>query len=143
MVEIDLTTDIPQNRQVVLSLPESVPPGKARIRVRVEPEPVTVYEVDLSGPPFYLPSPPTDARLKGDFEAFVGQWPDLEREFAEQFVAFRHGSMVARGESAEGVLREVRERFGDDPIYICQVKKRPWPGPRSGIIRVLDKGACP
>ncbi len=90
MLELEL--DIPENRELRVTLPPDAPTG--RVRVTLSP----------LGPPA---APPTHPKLAREHDTFVAMLPALLATHRGRFVAVHDGRVIADGDSSVAVLTAV------------------------------------
>ncbi len=88
---IELEADIPESREIRLTLPPDTPTGRVR---------VTVSAVS---PPDHT-TRPTHPKLAREHDAFRSLLPDLLRDSTGKHVAIHDGQVIAFGDSAVAVL---------------------------------------
>jgi len=96
---VELEIDVPESRQVTLTLPPDTPVGKAKVSVSVGPPPE---------PTPFVPCEPFWQEL----EAFNRMLPELLNTHRGQFVAIFQGSVIGSGPNKLAVAREAYERYG-------------------------------
>lgn len=86
---IELEADIPESREIRLTLPPDTPTGRVR---------VTVSAVTPAA------TPPTHPKLAREHDAFRAMLPGLLRDHPGKHVAIHDGRVIAVGDSAVAVL---------------------------------------
>ncbi len=146
MIRFKTTADVPENRQVVVTLPSDVSPGPVELVVEVRTEPEQVFEVKLD--PDYLrqfrPDRPSDPKLAREFDAFQQMLPELLSTSTQRgaYVAIHDGQVVAEGTDKLTVIQKAYRQFGHQPILVQLVAEEqpvvripsvfhPRSGPRS------------
>jgi hypothetical protein len=128
MDEFNVTVDVPENRQVVLTLPPDVPTGPRTLRVRVtSPIEEPPIEVKLDPRPPSPRSPATESPLRGEIEAFDRLLPELLKTHAGQYVAVYQGRVIAAGPDQLEVVKRSHAKFGRVPILVRLVTDQPPP----------------
>src|SRR5882672_6616877 len=99
VIRFTVTTDVPESRQVTVTLPPDVPAGPVQLTVEVRNEPVVVQEQTID--PEILKKArhdrPRDPKLAREFDAFEGLLPELLPTHRGQYVAVHNGQVVASG----------------------------------------------
>ena len=103
MVPLHLETDVPESREVSLTLPPGVPPGRVRLTVEVEP---------------------TGPDSVAEYEAFQRYLPRLQTVDGK-FVAVYRGVVWAVEDRYEDARQVIEKRFGAVPAYIGWVPPAP------------------
>ncbi len=126
MIRFTVSTDVPENRQVVVTLPPEVPTGPTELVVEVRSEPDRVYEVKLD--PELLKQArsdrPSDLKLAREFDAFERLLPELLKTCRGQYVAIHEGRVVATGTEKLEVAHEAYRQFGRQPILVRLVAEQ-------------------
>jgi hypothetical protein len=140
-----LTAEIPENRQVVLTLPPDVPTGRADFVVSIESsgqatEPMPAPDVDPSLVRTAFPVRPTHPVLAREYDAFQALLPELLKSYRGQYVAVHDGKVVAHGPDQAEVAIQAYQRCGYQAIYVTMVTDKPQPVPRSGLLREVPVG---
>lgn len=119
MVPFHLEADVPESREVTLTLPLGVPPGRVRLTL----------EVEQTGPDSVA-----------EYEAFQRYLPRLLTGTGK-FVAVYRGVVWAVEDRYEDARQVIEKRFGAVPAYIGWVP----PGPHmfsSGQVVVTSEQFC-
>jgi hypothetical protein len=123
MTTVEIEADVPESRQVTITLPPGVPSGRVRLTVTVAdpgPAPVTYYR-------------PTDPAVAAQFDAFLRMLPGLRTSHGGHYVAVSGGAVVASGLYLDGVDKLARQAVGPDAaVYHGWVEPSGWTGFRSG-----------
>ena len=142
MVVMRIETDVPESRQVTLTLPADVPVGRAEL----------VVSVDSAGDAFKMavdstvvrkayPPRPEHPKLASEYDAFQRKLPELLPSLRGQFVAIHDGQVVTSGPDMMDVALRAYDRCGYQAIYVAEVTDQPQPIPRSGLVREVPKRA--
>ena len=126
------TVDVPESRQVTLTLPAEVPVGEAELEVTVRDagrEPSHVLDVVLppDDRPKAFPPRPTHLKLAAEYDAFVRMLPDLLAEHPGKYVAVHDGRVVAVGDSESGVRTAARQTHPGVLVLVRRVTDQPEP----------------
>jgi hypothetical protein len=116
MVEAHIEADVPESRQVTITLPPEAPTGRVWLTIQVEP--------DGSG-------------VAADEEAFRRYLPQLQTRTGK-YAGIYQRVVWAVGDSREEVERQMRERFGAVPVFVGWVP--PAEVARSGVVTVHEAG---
>ncbi len=106
---LELEIDVPESRQVTLTLPPEVPVGKATVSVGPPPTPTP-----------FVPIFP----LAREVEAFDRMLPELLKTHHGQYVAVYQGGVVGVGAEKLAVAREAYEKFGPVDVLVRLVVER-------------------
>jgi hypothetical protein len=132
MTTVEVEADVPESRQVTITLPPGVPTGRVKLTVTVaDPEPslVTYHR-------------PEDPAVAAEFDAFMRMLPGLRATHGGHHVAVSGGSVVASGVFLNEVDRMAKQAVGfNAPIYHGWVEPVGWTGFRSGQLIVLGEGS--
>lgn len=138
MIELTLTADVPESRQITVTLPPEVPTGRVDLTVKVEPR---LPETPGTAPP--LPesiiktSPPKFLRER---EAFYRLLPELLKTHRGQYVAIHEGEVIESGPDLMEVVTRAYTRVGYVPLYADLVAEHPLPPVRITHFRVVQPG---
>lgn len=128
---IQVEAEVPESRQVTVTLPPDVPPGRVWITVTA----------DGPGAGCIPPYRPDNPGRIPEYQAFQRMLPDLVRTYLGKYVAVYQGRVVASGDRPATVEQDVRAEYGDVPAYIGVVFPPAAPGVvYSGVIRVVEDG---
>jgi len=144
MTTIRVRANVPESRQVTLTLPPEVPPGEHDIEVTVQNtggEP-PVFEVHLppDSRPKAFPPRPSDPVLAAEYDAFERMLPELMKRYAGRYVALRDGSVVAVGDTEIDALTLANEHHPGVLALVRLVTDQPQPVPRIGSPRLVSRG---
>lgn len=143
MTTIRVRTQVPESRQVTLTLPAEVPPGEHEIEVTVksagEEPPVVEVVLPDAGRPRAFPPRPTDPELAEEYDAFERMLPELMKRHAGKYVAIRGGVVVAVGDTKIDAATAADKRQPGVPVYTRLVTDRPEPLPRLGSPREVRR----
>lgn len=131
MTTVEVDADVPESRQVTITLPPGVPTGRVRLTVTVAaPDPLPLP-----------PSRPDNPALIPEHDAFCRMLPELLDQYLNRYVAVYQGRVVASANSWDAVEQQVRAAHGDVPAYIGVVRRPAPPGVvHSGVFRIIDAG---
>jgi hypothetical protein len=119
-VLIELEADIPESREIRLTLPPDTPTGRVRVTVSAVAPPA---------------APPTHPKLAREHDAFRAMLPDLMRDHPGRHVAIHNGEVIAVGDSTVAVLTAAeRTHPGAFPL-VRLVSDQPRPPERLPSIR--------
>jgi hypothetical protein len=109
MTTVELEADVPDSRQVTITLPPGVPTGRVRLVVLVgDPAPVPA-------------SGPDDPAVRAERHVFEAYLPRLRVTSPGRYVAVRFGMVLAVGFTAAEVESHVRAIHGPGPLYVGYV----------------------
>lgn len=91
---LELELDIPDSRELRVTLPPDAPTG--RVRVTVEPVPTATRPA--------LPPRPLHPKLAREYDAFVALLPQLLTTHRGRYVAVHDGAVIADADSSVAVL---------------------------------------
>jgi hypothetical protein len=132
MGPIQFEADVPESREVTLTLPPGVPTGRVWFTLAVltsEPDGVPPYR-------------PDDPALVPEYQAFRRMLPELVRTHDGKYVAVSAGRVVASGTRPDVVEQQARSACGGAAVYIGFVAPPPPPGiVHSGVVRVVHDGS--
>lgn len=115
VVLIELETDIPESRELRVTLPPDAPTGRVR---------VTVSAVPSSA----VPPQPSHPKLAREHDAYSALLPELLREHPGRYVAIHDGQVIGVGESAVAVLTAAeRSHPGAFPLVRLVTERPPSP----------------
>jgi hypothetical protein len=137
---LHVTTDVKEDRRVVIELPPDVPLGPAELTVTVgRPQPSRVVTLPTALPPTLkaFPIRPSNPDLAREFDAFQRLLPQLLRSHRGQYAAVFKGQLVGTGPDKGELAQEVYRRHGSVPIYIDLITDEPQPIPRIPSARVV------
>jgi uncharacterized protein DUF5678 len=128
MIELEIPINVPENRQVTLTLPPEVPTGPTKLHV-------SVGEWAVDAIPLEFPPRPTHPDLAREYDAFRAMLPELLKNHRGQYVAIHNGKVVANGASEVGTLNAASKSCGSPWSYVGLVTDEPQPlerirGPR-------------
>ena len=66
-----------------------------------------------------------EKKLETEQQAYEQMYPKLKKKYLGQFVAIHNKKLVDTGQDFEGLFLRVQNRFGDMPVFICQVTELP------------------
>jgi hypothetical protein len=138
---IRLKASVPENRQITLTLPSSVPVGEAELEIVIR-EAVSIPEIALSvtiDRPKAYPPRPTNPILAPEYDAFEGMLPDLLKEHTGKYVAIRDAKVVATGDTEIDVLTAAHQQLPGRPVYVRLVTDQPQPLSRIGSPRMISR----
>jgi hypothetical protein len=123
-MKVQITADVPDSRQVTITLPPEVPTGKAVFEVST-PE-SEVYHVVMTGPrTTRVTSKPWRVRFAPEhlrnLEAFLRLLPELLQTQLGRYVAIRDGQLVETGATLKEVALRAMQRFGPGLMYFDRV----------------------
>lgn len=125
MNEIRVEAEVPESRQLTLTLPLEVPVGRVQIVLSPVGEAPAIK---------YLR--PTDPAEANEFDSFVQLVPELRRTHGGHFVAVRAGRVIASGLYLDPVTKLAKAAVGTESFY-CG-----WIEPLAGyIFRMGSPGA--
>jgi hypothetical protein len=125
MVEFEL--DIPESRQVTLTLPHDAPTGRVSVIV-------TVNATERASITYYRPEDPAVAT---EFDGFLRLLPMLRLLHAGHYVAVRAGQVIASGLYLDAVLKLANAEVGTAPLYCGWVEPISGYTFRNGVITNL------
>jgi hypothetical protein len=143
MTTIRVRAYVPEDRQVTLTLPDDVPVGEADLEVTVkttDEQPVFDVVLPPDNRPREFPNRPTNPELAAEHDSFERMLPELMKQYAGKYVAFRDGMVVAVGDSEVGTLTEAYRSRPGALAYVRLVTEQPLPIPRIGSPRLLPAG---
>lgn len=111
---LQIEADVPESRQVTITLPPEVRPGRVRLTVTMGPAPYA----PMPGWPYYRPADPAVA---AEYDAFWCLFPTLLVSHKGRYVAVYQGRVIDAGDDLDSVSRRVRARHGAVPVYIVRV----------------------
>lgn len=130
MVPFYLEADVPESREVTVTLPPGVQPGRVQLQVTAIPEPPTSSLIR-----------PSDPAIAAEFDSFLRLLPGLRTTHGGHYVAVRGDHVIASGMCLDSVIRLARKAVGG-LAYFCG-----WVEPiggyvfRSGQVVVLNHEA--
>src|SRR6266853_2032557 len=107
MIELEIPINVPENRQVTLTLPPEVLTGPAKLRVAVdqgESAKEFVVTFPFDSVPREFPTRPIHPELAREFDEFQAMLPELLKTHRGKYVAMWHGKIVASGDN-ESLVR--------------------------------------
>lgn len=110
-MKLELEIDVPESREVTLTLPPETPVGKAWVSVSAGPPPT---------PTPFVPVYP----LAREVEAFDRMLPELLKTHRGQFVAVYEGNVVGIGAEKLAVAREAYEKLGPVEVLVRLVAEQ-------------------
>jgi hypothetical protein len=123
MTTMEIEADVPESRQVTITLPPDVPSGRVRLTVTVAdpgPAQVTYYR-------------PVDPAVAAEFDAFLQMLPGLRTSHGGHYVAVSGGRIIASGLYLDGVDKLAKQAVGPDAaVYHGWVEPSGWARFRSG-----------
>src|SRR5438552_19129717 len=97
MVVMRIEADVPENRQVTVTLPSEVPVGRAELTVSVDRAgDAFMAAVDSAAVRKAYPPRPEHPKLASEYDAFQRLLPELLPSLRDQFVAVHDGQVVSR-----------------------------------------------
>jgi hypothetical protein len=141
MTTIRVRANVPENRQVTLTLPPEVPVGDAELEIAVR-EPEQVFEVMLPPDtrPRVFPPRPTNPELAAEHDIFVKMLPELMTKYAGKYIALHGGSVVAVGDTEVDALTRANDLHPGVLVLVRLVTDQPQPVQRIGSPRLVSKG---
>ena len=132
MTTIRLRAQVPESRQVTLTLPAEVPVGEAELEVTVRDagrEPSHVLDVVLppDDRPKAFPPRPTHLKLAAEYDAFVRIDTVTGTVKITRYVAVHDGRVVAVGDSESGVRTAARQTHPGVLVLVRRVTDQPEP----------------
>lgn len=128
MTPFEVEVDVPESREVTVTLPTEVPTGRVRMMVAAaEDVPTTTT--------YYRPADPAVA---AEFDEFLRLLPVLRPTHGGHYVAVRQGQVVASGLYLDPVLRLARAAVADAPFYCGWVEPVGGYEFRSGLVMVAE-----
>ena len=127
---LELEVDVPESRELHLTLPANTPTG--RVRVTVSP---VDREARLDFPPR-----PTHPKLAREHDAFEAMLPELMAAYPGKYVAVHNGRILAVGDSSVGVLTAAEKSDPGAFPLACFVTDQPQPPERLPSIRAVRGG---
>ena len=108
---LELEIDVPESRQVTLTLPPEVPVGRVKVSVRSLPDP---------------PPPPAGLSEKALREraAFYRLLPELQKTHYGKVVAIHDERVIAVGDERRAVIDEARKIAGYVDMHIASVLEK-------------------
>jgi hypothetical protein len=101
----EIHVEVPESRQVTLTLPPGIPTGQIRLLVAPTNEQRKRY---------YRPEDPVEA---AEFDSFLVLLPLLQQTHAGNFVAVRGGQVIASGVYLDPVLKLAKLAVGANAFY--------------------------
>jgi Family of unknown function (DUF5678) len=145
VITLDVETNVPESREVVVKLPPEVPVGRAVLEVRVKEPPVEIptFTVNLNPDviPKAFPPRPTHPKLAREQDAFEQMLPELVRQYAVRYVAVHDGRVVGVGTSEVGVLTQARQAVPGEMVLVRLVTDQPQPITRVPHFREVRRAA--
>lgn len=111
---LQIEADVPESRQVTITLPREVRPGRVRLTVTMGPAP----DAPVPGWPYYRPADPAVA---AEYDAFWCLFPTLLASHKGRYVAVYQGRVIDTGDDLGSVSRRVRALHGGAPVYVARV----------------------
>ena len=144
MTTIRVRAQVPESRQVTLTLPADVPVGEADLEVTVRDpgrEPAPVFEVVLppDNRPRAFPPRPTDPAIAAEYDAFERLLPVLMKQYPCQYVALQGGAVVAVGDTRVDAATAAHRLQPGVPAYTRLVTDQPLPVERIGSPREVRR----
>jgi hypothetical protein len=130
VVPIYLEADVPESREVTVTLPPGLLPGRVQLQVMAIPEPPTSSLIR-----------PSDPAIAAEFDSFLRLLPGLRATHGGHYVAVRGHQVIASGMCLDSVLRLAREAVGTAPYYCGCVEPIGGYMFRSGQVVVLNHEA--
>jgi hypothetical protein len=65
------------------------------------------------------------ALARHNYKIFKQQLPELLKEHADEYVAFRHGQLVGFGQDKKALWHQIREQYGSGGILVMHVTETP------------------
>jgi hypothetical protein len=128
MTPFEVEVDVPESRQVTVTLPPEVPAG--RVRLALSP----CGESETTDATYVRPVDPAEAAA---FDSFMKLLPGLRPTHGGLFVAVQGGRVLASGLFLDGVLKLAHAAAGNAAFYCAWVEPVGGYVFRSGLIGVL------
>lgn len=122
---LELEIDVPESRQVTLTLPPEVPVGRATVSVQ------TVAN----------PSPSTDGKFEREKTAFHRLLPELLKTHRGKVVAIHNERVIAAGDDRSEVIQQAFRTAGDVDLFVERVQTE-WPVERFVGFREIPEGGA-
>ncbi len=118
MIQFEMDVDVPESRQVTLTLPPGTPTGPTHIAIIAgeTPEPSVRYHR------------PADPGVAAEFDEFMRLLPRLRPTHGGHFVAVRACRVIASGAYLDAVLKLAKAEAGGAPFF-CE-----WIEPVGGYV---------
>jgi len=107
-VLLELEIDVPESRQVTLTLPPEVPVGKARVSVC----------------PVVTPPVSTDGKFERERAAFFRLLPELLKTHRGKVVAIHEERVLVVGEESVPVIQEAIKLVGHVELFVQRVLEK-------------------
>jgi hypothetical protein len=65
------------------------------------------------------------AKIHAETEAFWAMYPQLLEHYLDQYIAVHNGKVVDSGPDLGTLYQRLRERYGETPVLMVQVKSKP------------------
>ena len=128
MVPFHLEAEVPESREVTLTLPLDTPMG--RVQIQVTP---------LPAPPTTTLFRPTDPAVATEFDSFMRLLPSLRITHGGHYAAVRSDQVIASGVFLDTVLRLARMATNGAPFFCGWVEPPEGYAFRSGQLVVEDE----
>jgi hypothetical protein len=106
---LELEIDVPESRQVTLTLPPDTPVGKVRVSV----QPVATSPLG------------SDGKFERERAAFYRLLPELMKTHRGKYVAVHNERVIAEGVEDAAVTADAYARAGYVELYVGEVTDRP------------------
>jgi hypothetical protein len=141
MTELLIPVDVPENRQVTITLPADVPVGPFDLVLSGWPrgqrsEPAIVLTPTL--PPRTISQ--NEEKWQKEYQAFLKLLPDLLQTRRGQYVAVYDGEMIDSGPTKADLALRVYKQYGKIHVCIRLVTEQPPPVIHMPSIRIRELG---
>ena|SRR5437870_781107 len=143
MTTIRVRANVPESRQVTLTLPSDTPVGEAELEVTVKTagdgQPAFDVVLPPTDRPRVYPPRPTNPELAAEYDAFERMLPELMSQYAGKYVALRGGVVVAVGDTKIDAATAAHRLQPGVPAYTRLVTDQPQPIERIGSPREVRR----
>ena len=108
---LELEIDVPESRQVTLTLPPEVPVGKVKVVVQTPPDPLA-------------PLPGTSDKFQRERLAFYCLLPELLKTHHGKVVAIHDEQVLVVGEETVPVIQEAYKQVGYVELFVQRVLEK-------------------
>jgi hypothetical protein len=130
---MEVEAEVPESRQVTLTLPAGVPTGRVRLTVTVDAPGPDVF------PPYWPHRRPADPATAVEYDAFQRMLPELIATHYGQYVAVCQGRLTAAAALPDEARRQAEVTAAGRPVYVGLVLPPGTEVIRIGGIRILDE----
>lgn len=110
-MKLELEIDVPESREVTLTLPPDTPVGKVKLTVQTPPDPPD-------------PLPGTNEKFERERAAFFRLLPELLKTHPGKVVAIHNEQVIAVGDENVPVAMEAYKKVGYVALFVQRVLEK-------------------